>query len=68
MALLKRGNKFTAALMSLLVVVLLVAAFLPILPDPACGRISYATLLKKEWNKRHHKNAGSPAPTVDCKK
>ena len=73
MAFLKSGNKWSAALLGMLIVVLITAAFLPILPQSKCGgRISYATLLKQEWRKRQHKqtdaakNAESQGKATEC--
>jgi hypothetical protein len=54
----KSGNKFTFVALAMLIVVLVTAAFLPILPDSRCGegaRTTYLTLIKNEWNKRQKK-------------
>jgi hypothetical protein len=63
-----RGNKWSSVLLGLLLVVLITAAFLPILPDATCGRISYLTVLKNEWNRHQHKSAGALALVANCKK
>lgn len=59
MPILKNENKFTFVAAAMLIVVLVTAAFLPILPDSRCGagaKQSYLALLKNEWNKRQKKS------------
>ncbi len=62
----KRKDIFTPIVIGMLIVVLITAAFLPILPNSTCGRTSYASLLRDVWNTKIKKQPTEPK--VDCKK